>query len=71
MSKQLSPVEFRLKVLERFPFCSEDMIKFNYGRYLALKGKSYFKYAKNKFGLLALGLRAKFKRLDKNFLKSI
>ena len=71
MSKELTAVEFRLKVLERFPFCSEDMIKFNYGRYLSLKGQKYFKHTKKNMSLLALGLKAKFKRLDINFLKSI
>ena len=58
MSKELTAVEFRLKVLERFPFCSEDMIKFNYGRYLSLKGQKYFKHTKKKHELISFRVKS-------------
>ncbi len=65
---KLSNTEFRRKVLERFPFCSDAVINFNYVRYLSVKG---FEVGMSKYSKMALGIKAKFKRLDKKFLGMI
>lgn len=65
---KLSNTQFREKVLERFPFCSEAVINFNYIRYLSIKG---IKVTKNKYSRLYFAIKAKFKKLDKKFLGTI
>lgn len=64
----LSQPEFREAILERFPQCSEEVIKYNYDRYTYFKGgQAIRKKATRK----KVAQEAKYLNLDKNFLMSL